>query len=90
VRSKPDNKQLIALVLHIADGLHAQELDEQHRRIGDRHSTGNTTHAHSSSGEQGGHHDSDNADTGHGYVAASDSGDVSTCLDQGAGDQGRP
>jgi hypothetical protein len=61
VRSKPDNKQLIALVLHIADGLHAQELDEQQRRIGDRHSTENTTDAHSS-GEQGGHHDSDNAD----------------------------
>ncbi|PZP25134.1 MAG: hypothetical protein DI613_16515, partial [Kocuria rhizophila] len=33
MRSKPDNKQLIALVLHIADGLHAQELDEQQRRI---------------------------------------------------------
>ena len=61
LRSTPDNKQLIALVLHIADGLHAQELDEQQRRIGDRHSTENTTDAHSS-GEQGGHHDSDNAD----------------------------
>ncbi|MFJ6300117.1 hypothetical protein [Pseudarthrobacter oxydans] len=81
--------QLIALVLHIADGLHAQELDEQQRRIGDQHASDRQTPACTSADEQGNHHDPNDAHAGHGYVTASDSGDVSTRLDQGTGHQGR-
>lgn len=60
VRSEPDTEQLIALVLHIAERLHAQELDEQ-RRISAKRDTEDSPPTESGSGEQGENHDLDAA-----------------------------
>ncbi|GAB3196614.1 hypothetical protein GCM10027062_06320 [Nocardioides hungaricus] len=89
-RSTPDTKQLIALVLHIADELHAEELDERQRRIADHHDTEDPASASSAPGADGGNDDdTHDADPRDGYHAAVDGGDVSAGLDQGASEQGR-
>jgi hypothetical protein len=53
-RSTPDTKQLIALVLHVADELHAQELDERQHQIGDRQRAEDIAPAAEAAGADGG------------------------------------
>lgn len=53
MRSAPDRKRLVALVLHLADELHAHELDERQRSIDTQRHNEESLPAATIAGEQG-------------------------------------
>ncbi|WP_150463277.1 hypothetical protein [Nesterenkonia ebinurensis] len=53
VRKEPDTKRLVALVLHLADQLHAEDVAEAHRRAGDAREDHNHPGPAAVTGERG-------------------------------------
>ena len=53
LRAAPDRDRLVALVLHLADELHAHELDQHQRHIDTQRNEAESTPAAPRAGEQG-------------------------------------